>query len=133
MQLATEERLVREVGGALTPFGAVSKTPEELARIVSTVAASDGWMGRVRLRTEDRWYERLYQNSEYDIWVISWMPGQSTGFHDHGESSGAFVVVTGVLEEHRPGEEPLAIPPGIRALSVPITRMMCAMPLLRRP
>jgi rhodanese-related sulfurtransferase len=36
------------------------------------------------------------------VWVISWLPGQATGFHDHGASSGAFVVTTGVLEEHRP-------------------------------
>jgi rhodanese-related sulfurtransferase/mannose-6-phosphate isomerase-like protein (cupin superfamily) len=64
------------------------------------------------LRTEDRWYERLHEGDDYDIWAISWMPGQSTGFHDHGESAGAFVVATGVLEEHRPGEQPLAIAPG---------------------
>jgi hypothetical protein len=40
------------------------------------------------------------------------LPGQSTGFHDHGESSGAFVVATGVLEEHRPGEQAVEIYPG---------------------
>jgi rhodanese-related sulfurtransferase/mannose-6-phosphate isomerase-like protein (cupin superfamily) len=112
MQLATEEQIVREVSSTLISSGGVLKTPAELAGIVSTFAAADGWMDRVRLRTDDRWYERLYQDSEYDIWVISWMPGQSTGFHDHGESSGAFVVATGVLEEHRPGEQPLAIRPG---------------------
>jgi rhodanese-related sulfurtransferase/mannose-6-phosphate isomerase-like protein (cupin superfamily) len=66
----------------------------------------------VRLSAERRWYERVYQGADYDIWVISWLPGQSTGFHDHGESSGAFVVTTGVLEEHRPGEQPLVIHPG---------------------
>jgi rhodanese-related sulfurtransferase/mannose-6-phosphate isomerase-like protein (cupin superfamily) len=72
----------------------------------------DGWMDRVRLRAERRWYERLYQGPDHDIWVISWLPGQSTGFHDHGESSGAFVVATGILEEHRPGEQPHVIHPG---------------------
>jgi len=45
--------------------------------------------------------------------VISWLPGQSTGFHDHGESAGAFVVATGTLEDHRPSEQPLVIPPGM--------------------
>jgi rhodanese-related sulfurtransferase/mannose-6-phosphate isomerase-like protein (cupin superfamily) len=69
-------------------------------------------MGRVRLRTERRWYERVYNGPDYDIWVISWLPGQSTGFHDHGASSGAFVVVTGILEEHRPGERTRVIHPG---------------------
>jgi len=83
--------------------GAVLRRPEELADIVAQFAASDGWMDRVRLRAEGRWYERLYHGPDHDIWVISWLPGQGTGFHDHGDSSGAFVVASGVLEEHRPG------------------------------
>ena len=93
-------------------LGADLKTPEELANIVSLFASTAGWMDRVRLRAERRWYERLYQSPSHDIWVISWLPGQSTGFHDHGESAGAFVVATGTLEEHLPGEQPLVIHPG---------------------
>jgi rhodanese-related sulfurtransferase len=109
MPFATDEELVRENSSPSIPFGGVAKTPEELVEIVSQFAASGGWMDRVRLRLEGRWYERLYQGPDHDIWAISWMPGQSTGYHDHGESVGAFVVVTGVLEEHRPGEQALAI------------------------
>jgi rhodanese-related sulfurtransferase len=116
MQLAIEESLVFHTGNTMAAAphqtGSDLRTPEELVRIVSEFASSDGWMDRVRLRTEERWYERLYQGPDHDIWVISWMPGQSTGFHDHGESAGAFVLATGVLEEHRPGEQPLVIPPG---------------------
>jgi rhodanese-related sulfurtransferase/mannose-6-phosphate isomerase-like protein (cupin superfamily) len=59
-----------------------------------------------------RWYERLYHGAEYDVWLISWMPGQSTGFHDHGASAGAFFVTTGTLEEHRPGEQSRVISAG---------------------
>jgi rhodanese-related sulfurtransferase/mannose-6-phosphate isomerase-like protein (cupin superfamily) len=88
------------------------RTPEELANIVSLFASSDGWMDKVRLRADGRWYERLYHGQDYDIWVISWLPGQSTGFHDHGASSGAFVVATGILEEHRPGERTRVIHAG---------------------
>jgi rhodanese-related sulfurtransferase/mannose-6-phosphate isomerase-like protein (cupin superfamily) len=84
--------------------GAIPRTPEELADIVSQFASSGGWIDKVRLRVEGRWYERLHHGPDYDIWVISWLPGQSTGFHDHGASSGAFVVASGILEEHRPGE-----------------------------
>ena len=112
MQLAVEEHLVSEVSSTLIPSAADWKTPEELADIVAEFVSSDGWMDRVRLRTEERWYERLYHGPDCDIWVISWLPGQSTGFHDHGESSGAFVVATGVLEEHRVGERARAIHPG---------------------
>jgi rhodanese-related sulfurtransferase/mannose-6-phosphate isomerase-like protein (cupin superfamily) len=112
MQLETAEQLVRGASSTLTPSGAVSKTSEELANIVSLFASSDEWIDRVQLRAKGRWYERLYQGPDHDIWVISWLPGQSTGFHDHGESSGAFVVATGILEEHRPGERALEIHPG---------------------
>ncbi len=94
------------------PSGIAPKTPEDLAEIVSVFAATDGWLERVRLQLDERWYERLYQSAGYDIWAISWMPGQSTGFHDHGESCGAFLVATGVLEEHCPGEPALSIYPG---------------------
>jgi rhodanese-related sulfurtransferase len=44
--------------------------------------------------------------------VISWFPGQSTGFHDHGASSGAFIVATGELEELRPGGCTYLVAPG---------------------
>ncbi len=112
MQLATDKRFVREAHGALMPSGGVSRTPEELAKIATLFASSNEWIDRVRLSAERRWYERLFQGPDYDIWVISWLPGQFTGFHDHGESSGAFVVTTGILEEHRPGEQTMVIQPG---------------------
>src|ERR1700728_2564436 len=106
--MAVDEQLAREASTTLMEAkdlsSAVSRTHEELANIVSLFSSDDGWMDKVRLRAEQRWYERLYHGPDYDIWVISWLPGQSTGFHDHGASSGAFVVATGILEEHRPGE-----------------------------
>jgi rhodanese-related sulfurtransferase/predicted metal-dependent enzyme (double-stranded beta helix superfamily) len=116
MQFSTEERPVRDADNtgtaAKSQSDAVLRTPEELANIILQFASSEGWMNRVQLRSEHRWYERLYHGADHDIWVISWLPGQSTGYHDHGESSGAFVVATGVLEERRPGEQTLVIPPG---------------------
>ncbi len=114
--MATNKRLGHEASATLIAekdlSEAVLRTPEELATIVSLFASSAGWMDKVRLRAEGRWYERLFHGPDYDIWVISWLPGQSTGFHDHGASSGAFVVATGILEEHRPGEQTHAIHPG---------------------
>ena len=116
MHFALEERVADEFGSNVTAAesnpGVVLKTPEELAEIVSRFAATVGWMDRVRLRSDQRWYERLYHGQDYDIWAISWLPEQSTGFHDHGESAGAFVVATGVLEEHRPGEQTVVVSAG---------------------
>jgi rhodanese-related sulfurtransferase/mannose-6-phosphate isomerase-like protein (cupin superfamily) len=116
MQLTTDQDLLRKPGclaisaenAAITGL----RTPENLADIISLFASSERWMEKVRLRADRRWYERIYRDAEYDIWVISWLPGQSTGFHDHGASAGAFLVATGILEEHRPGQQALAIKPG---------------------
>jgi rhodanese-related sulfurtransferase/mannose-6-phosphate isomerase-like protein (cupin superfamily) len=114
--MATDKRLAREASTTLIAekdlSDALLRTPEELANIVSLFASSDGWLDKVRLRADGRWYERLYHGPDYDLWVISWLPGQSTGFHDHGASSGAFVVATGILEEHRPDERTRVIHPG---------------------
>jgi rhodanese-related sulfurtransferase/mannose-6-phosphate isomerase-like protein (cupin superfamily) len=88
------------------------RTPQQLVDVVQAFALSTSWIDRVRLRSDRRWYECVYQGPEYDVWLISWMPGQSTGFHDHGASSGAFLVTTGTLEEHRPGEQSQAIAVG---------------------
>jgi rhodanese-related sulfurtransferase len=113
--MATDEQLAREASTPLTEAkglsGTVSRTPEELADIVLQFASSNEWIDKVRLRAERRWYERVFHGPDYDIWVISWLPGQSTGFHDHGASSGAFVVASGILEEHRPGERTRMIHP----------------------
>ncbi|RRA49580.1 rhodanese-like domain-containing protein [Acidipila sp. EB88] len=115
MQLSTREAPIQPVG-SLPPIDAatssVLKTPEELAEIVSKFASTDGWLDRVRLRSGARWYERLQITADYDIWVLSWMPGQSTGFHDHGASAGAFVVTAGELEEHCAGRQPVTVRAG---------------------
>jgi hypothetical protein len=71
MQLGTDSRLIQEIESELTAATgaarAISRTPEDLARIVSEFVLSDGWIDKVRLRTEQRWYERLYLGPDYDI------------------------------------------------------------------
>ena len=58
------------------------------------------WVARVRLDPEGRWYEQIPVDGRYELWLISWLPGQSTGFHDHGGANGAFGVVWGELDEY---------------------------------
>jgi predicted metal-dependent enzyme (double-stranded beta helix superfamily) len=76
------------------------RTPKQLAaqvwRLIETPAE---WVARVRLDVEGRWYEQIHLGEDYEVWLISWMPGQSTGFHDHGGSNGAFGVAWGDLDE----------------------------------
>jgi predicted metal-dependent enzyme (double-stranded beta helix superfamily) len=79
-------------------------SPRQLAEEVRRLAATPReWMSRVRLSADGRWYERIHVDGSHEVWLISWLPGQATGFHDHGGSAGAFGVVWGALEEHRPG------------------------------
>jgi predicted metal-dependent enzyme (double-stranded beta helix superfamily) len=80
-----------------------------LAHIAQRAAEHPGrWLGLVRYNTERRWYMRLAHDEQYEVWLLSWLPGQETGFHDHGPSAGAFAIARGCLQEQatlggRPG------------------------------
>jgi predicted metal-dependent enzyme (double-stranded beta helix superfamily) len=74
----------------------------QLADLTRHLAANPAeWLARVRLNAAGRWYEQIHRDESHDVWVISWLPGQATGFHDHGEVNGAFAVVWGTLMERR--------------------------------
>jgi hypothetical protein len=47
----------------------------------------------------ERRYRRVLATPAYEAWVICWPSGGSLDLHDHGGSSGAFSVVSGVLDE----------------------------------
>lgn len=48
----------------------------------------------------ERSWLRIHSAEEYEVWLISWPPGATTDWHDHGSSSGAFTVLQGSLVEH---------------------------------
>ena len=79
-----------------------------LQQIVTGLAASDQqWRDLVVYTEYPRWYHRLASADDYEVWLLSWLPGQGTGFHDHGSSSGAFTVAQGALQEWTaPGGRP---------------------------
>jgi hypothetical protein len=71
-----------------------------LGRIVAATAAEPSrWRDLVRYDPARRWYFRMELTDEYEVWLLSWEPGQGTGFHDHGGSRGAFSVALGELQE----------------------------------
>ena len=57
------------------------------------------WQPFARHDTETRFYRQLYRDPNVDVWLICWVDGQSTGYHDHDRSSGAVCVCTGTLLE----------------------------------
>jgi predicted metal-dependent enzyme (double-stranded beta helix superfamily) len=92
--------------------------PAQLARAARAVARDPArWRDLIRYDAGQRWYLRLARDDTHEIWLLSWLPGQHTGFHDHGASAGAFVVVQGALRERaapggRPEDTGHAVPHG---------------------
>jgi hypothetical protein len=74
-------------------------SPASLGRLVRDVAEAGEWRDIVAFRTDERWFRRLELTDSYEIWLLSWLPGQHTGFHDHAEATGAFAVAQGGLLE----------------------------------
>jgi predicted metal-dependent enzyme (double-stranded beta helix superfamily) len=52
-----------------------------------------------RFDPSERWYQRLAQTDDLEVWLLTWLPGQGTDLHDHGDSAGGFLVVAGELTE----------------------------------
>jgi hypothetical protein len=75
---------------------------DALRRLVGEIAAAPAvWRPLVTLDAQARRFEQLWRDDHVDLWVISWMGGHDTGFHDHDLSCGAVAVVAGEIVEER--------------------------------
>lgn len=84
--------------------------PHELEEIALRIAARpELWEPLTHRDPERRRYELLFEDERMDAWVLSWMPGQATGFHDHYISSVGICVASGEVREDqmRYGGNPL--------------------------
>ena len=76
----------------------------ELRTLVGELAADPRrWSHLVRHDPAQRVFEQLVDAPDVEAWLICWMPGHDTGFHDHDLSSGAVTVVSGAVCEERLG------------------------------
>ena len=57
------------------------------------------WANLLRYDPDERFASLVERTLDQEIWLMSWLPGQSTDTHDHGWTSGAFTVVSGALVE----------------------------------
>ncbi|MCC9311759.1 cysteine dioxygenase family protein [Kitasatospora sp. RB6PN24] len=90
---------------ARTDLPAHPTTVAGYARLVREIAADrDRWAPLVRYDALTRWYARLETGPGYEVWLLSWLPGQSSGLHDHGAATGVLTVVQGELAEHSRGD-----------------------------
>jgi predicted metal-dependent enzyme (double-stranded beta helix superfamily) len=75
----------------------------ELQALVDSLAAEpDRWSEHVAFAGEQRHYVSLHRDEYVDVWLLCWLPGDDTGWHDHDISSGAVRVVRGAVRESNP-------------------------------
>ena len=84
----------------LVPAGDGPLTTEQLVRLSAEIAAHEElWRPLVVADPDRRRYRLHYEDDRVDSWLIMWMPGQGTGFHDHAISGVGLVGVDGAVTE----------------------------------
>jgi quercetin dioxygenase-like cupin family protein len=59
------------------------------------------WQNHLHHDPEQRVYTRILHNDNVEAYVICWLEGHDTGYHDHDVSGGAVAVVDGQIREDR--------------------------------
>jgi hypothetical protein len=91
---------------------------DELEQLVRTIAADpQAWEPLVVVDEHRRRYRLLYEDDRIDVWVLSWMAGQGTGFHDHDLSGVGLACARGEVVERQMllpnGATSVAMTPGV--------------------
>jgi quercetin dioxygenase-like cupin family protein len=89
-----------EVEHLLLPPREHPGTVAEFAGLARALAADRAsWDHLVRYDATTRWYHRLRTGPGYEVWLLSWVPGQGSGPHGHGRSAAVLTVLAGELTE----------------------------------
>ncbi len=85
--------------GDIVPHGGILE-PVELEQVAREISARpELWEPLTHADPERRRYELLFEDDRMDAWVLSWMPDQATGFHDHYISSLGLCIAQGCVRE----------------------------------
>ncbi|MFN8108398.1 MAG: cysteine dioxygenase family protein [Thermoleophilia bacterium] len=84
-------------------------TSAQLVEVVRRISQTGLWSDYTVVSQDYRDYRLVFENEFTDIWVLSWLPGQTTGFHDHDRSQVGLGVMQGALREShmRLGDTPV--------------------------
>jgi len=75
---------------------------QDLQELVRGLADDrEKWVPYVRHDPNQRGAALLMRDAQVEVWVLSWLPGQDTGYHDHGGSTAAICVTQGEIHEER--------------------------------
>jgi hypothetical protein len=98
----------------LTPPEELAAATRELIPAVSPLSAEDLeemaiairdrpelWQPLLVVDAFRRRYRLLFEDERTDIWVLCWMPGQCTGFHDHDISDVGIAIAQGMIVERQ--------------------------------
>ncbi len=81
--------------------GEILTEPQLLSLVRGVFITPDLWRPLVVTDPVRRRYRLLYEDDRLDLWVLSWMPGQFTGYHDHGDAAVGLVVADGEVIERQ--------------------------------
>lgn len=99
---APPEGIAAAAGALAADFAPGTLDTASLSRLVASLAArTELWQPLVVCDRDRRRYRLMFEDSRLDVWVLSWMPGQATGFHDHGNSNVALTTVQGTVLERQ--------------------------------
>lgn len=90
------------IAGFLPAHGRIL-TPAECEALAKEIVREGAWTGVELTPTESqtRAFALLYEDEQTEMWLLSWLPCHSTGFHDHGASNVGFCVAQGTLVEQQ--------------------------------
>ena len=83
----------------LSPAGVDRFSPAQLLRTARLFASDPEITSLVDHQSGERRWVELDSSPYLQIWLLSWPAGTATGWHDHGESAGAFLTVSGTIGE----------------------------------
>lgn len=81
--------------------GEILTEPELMSLVSDVFATPDLWRPLVVTDPDRRRYRLLFEDERIDLWILSWMPGQFTGYHDHGDAAVGLIAAAGEVVERQ--------------------------------